>query len=111
VLSFGAPGIAQEAEQQPHASPGSEDGLGRAHMEISCSPAVAAKFDRALALLHNFWYGRTLEGFQQVSEIPVGDANNPFHSESHETFPRREAQTRKIEVRLQALAGLPIRHF
>ena len=69
VLSFGAPGIAQEAEEHVHASPGSEQGLGRAHMEISCSPAVAAKFDRALALLHNFWYGRALEGFQQVSNL------------------------------------------
>ncbi len=66
VLSCDAPGIAQEAEHV-HASLGSEKGLGRAHMEISCSPAVAAKFDRALALLHNFWYRRALEGFQQVS--------------------------------------------
>ena len=36
-------------------------------MDTSCSPAVAAKFDRALALLHNFWYLRALEGFQQIS--------------------------------------------
>ena len=67
ILSFGAPGIAQEAEEHAHGSLGSEEGLGRAHMETSCSPAVAAKFDRALALLHNFWYMRALEGFQQVS--------------------------------------------
>jgi tetratricopeptide (TPR) repeat protein len=69
MLSFGAAGIAQEAEEHVHASPGSDEGLGRAHMEISCSPAVAAKFDRALALLHNFWYRRALEGFQQVSNV------------------------------------------
>src|SRR6266852_972671 len=69
MLSFGAPGIAQEAEEHMHASPGSEEGLGRAHMEISCSPAAAAKFDRALALLHNFWYRRGLEGFQHVSNV------------------------------------------
>src|SRR5882762_11086539 len=69
MLSFGAPGIAQETEEHVHASPGSEEGLGRAHMEISCSPAVVAKFDRALALLHNFWYRRALEGFQQVSNV------------------------------------------
>lgn len=47
----------------------SEEGLGHAHMEISCSPAVAAKFDRALALLHNFWYARALEGFQEVLTV------------------------------------------
>jgi hypothetical protein len=69
MLSFGAPGIAQEAEEHVHASLGSEEGLGHAHTEISCSPAVAAKFDRALALLHNFWYRRALEGFQQVSNV------------------------------------------
>jgi tetratricopeptide (TPR) repeat protein len=69
MLSLGAPGLAQEAEEHVHGSPGSEEGLGHAHMEISCSLAVAAKFDRALALLHNFWYRRALEGFQQVSNV------------------------------------------
>jgi tetratricopeptide (TPR) repeat protein len=69
VSSLSAPGVAQEAEEHGHSHLGSEEGLGRAHMEISCSPAVAAKFDRAYALLHNFWYGRALEGFQQVSNV------------------------------------------
>src|SRR3977135_1561714 len=69
VSSLSAPGVAQEAEEHGHSHLGSEEGLGRAHMEISCSPAVAAKFDRAFALLHNFWYGRALEGFQQVSNV------------------------------------------
>ena len=67
VSSFGAAGIAQEAEEHAHGSPGSEEGLGRAHMDTSCAPVVAAKFDRALALLHNFWYARALDGFRQVS--------------------------------------------
>jgi tetratricopeptide (TPR) repeat protein len=35
-------------------------------MEISCSSTVASEFDRALALLHNFWYSRALERFNQV---------------------------------------------
>ena len=51
MLSFAAPAVAQEAEEHVHVSRGSEEGLGRAHMEISCSPAVAAKFDRALAFV------------------------------------------------------------
>lgn len=66
IFSFRAPGVAQEAEEHVHASTVSEEGLGPVHMDISCSP-VAAKFDRALALLHNFWYARALEGFRQVS--------------------------------------------
>jgi tetratricopeptide (TPR) repeat protein len=67
VFFFVAPGLGQEAEEHAHSSAMSEQGLGRAHMHISCSPAVAGNFDRALALLHNFWYARALEGFQQVS--------------------------------------------
>src|SRR5258705_2366508 len=101
MLSFGAPGIAKEAGEHVHASPGSEEGLGLAHMEISCSPAVAAKFDRAFDLLHNFWYGRAVEGFQQVSNVnPEGAIaywgaamtyNHPFWdapSSEDETAPR-----------------------
>ena len=67
VFPFAAPGVAQEAEKHVHSHSESEEGLGRVHMDISCAPAVAAKFDRALALLHNFWYLRALERFRQVS--------------------------------------------
>jgi tetratricopeptide (TPR) repeat protein len=41
-------------------------GIGHVHMDTSCSPSVSADFDRALALLHNFWYARTLEAFNKV---------------------------------------------
>jgi tetratricopeptide (TPR) repeat protein len=37
-------------------------------MRTSCSPAVSADFDRALALLHNFWYARAFERFNQVAK-------------------------------------------
>jgi len=42
------------------------EGIGTAHMEISCAPVVRARFDRALALLHNFWYARALTQFQEI---------------------------------------------
>lgn len=42
--------------------------MGRAHMDTACSAAVANEFDRALALLHNFWYVRALERFNQVAK-------------------------------------------
>jgi tetratricopeptide (TPR) repeat protein len=42
------------------------EGVGKAHMETSCAPAVRASFDRALALLHNFWYARALTQFQEI---------------------------------------------
>ena len=49
-------------------SAGSEEGLGRAHMQTSCASAVSVDFDRALALLHNFWYARAFERFKQVAK-------------------------------------------
>src|SRR5881628_157540 len=60
----------------PHAlyaqsTPASErpiHGLGSAHMDMSCLPGVSADFDRALALLHNFWYARALEAFTEVAQ-------------------------------------------
>jgi len=59
---------AAQHEGHDHSYPGPEEGLGKAHMEISCTPGVAAEFDRALALLHNFWYSRALERFNQVAQ-------------------------------------------
>jgi tetratricopeptide (TPR) repeat protein len=58
--------IRAQGQQNQHPSSGSEEGFGRVHMQISCAPSVAAEFDRALALLHNFWYVRALEHFNQV---------------------------------------------
>ena len=40
--------------------------VGSVHMDVSCSPAVAAEFDVALALLHNFWYARALDTFKRI---------------------------------------------
>lgn len=62
-------GVAQHGEEHHLNAPaGLEEGLGHAHMDTSCGPRVSAKFDRALALLHNFWYSRALQGFQQVEK-------------------------------------------
>ena len=60
-------GLTQQSNESAPTSAVSEKGLGRVHMDTSCSQAVAAKFDRALALLHNFWYVRAMESFQQVA--------------------------------------------
>jgi tetratricopeptide (TPR) repeat protein len=37
-------------------------------MQTSCSDRVTVDFDRALALLHNFWYNRALQRFNQVAK-------------------------------------------
>ena len=64
ALLVAAPGGAALFGQHGHGS----EGVGRAHMETSCAPAVQARFDRALALLHNFWYARALTQFQEIQE-------------------------------------------
>src|SRR5215469_15828082 len=63
-----------QAGQPEHSSSNSEEGFGRVHMEVSCSAKVATDFDGALALLHNFWYVRALEHFQEVSKKDPGCA-------------------------------------
>ena len=55
---------ARVSAQHGHGS----EGVGTAHMETSCLPAVQAKFDRALALLHNFWYARALSMFEEIQQ-------------------------------------------
>jgi hypothetical protein len=59
--SLGATGL---LAQHGHGS----EGVGKAHMETSCAPAVQAKFDRALARLHNFWYARALTQFEEIQQ-------------------------------------------
>ena len=61
MSSLGATGL---LAQHGHGS----EGVGTAHMETSCAPAVQARFDRALALLHNFWYARALTQFQEIQK-------------------------------------------
>ncbi len=61
VAALGATGV---VAQHGHGS----EGVGKAHMAISCAPAVQPRFDRALALLHNFWYARALTQFQEIQE-------------------------------------------
>src|SRR6516225_1097634 len=63
-----------EPRDGQRANRGADEGLGRAHMDISCSPAVTAEFDHALALLHNFWYVRAFERFNQIAKTDPGCA-------------------------------------
>ena len=43
------------------------EGLGSVHFETSCSDSVASSFDKAVALLHSFWYEEALKIFQNIS--------------------------------------------
>jgi hypothetical protein len=62
-LAFAAPAIAQH----DHGSiePAS---LGTVDFPTSCSPAVQPDFNRAVALLHSFWYKRAIETFSAIAK-------------------------------------------
>src|SRR5512140_2661720 len=40
--------------------------LGTVHFETSCAPLVAPRFDRAVALLHSFEFGASIQAFTDV---------------------------------------------
>ncbi|GAC1419011.1 MAG: hypothetical protein NVSMB5_10710 [Candidatus Velthaea sp.] len=61
------PALAAAAGAAPAAYQPPTTGLGNVHMQTSCRPALAQKFDLALALLHNFWYARALQAFNEIS--------------------------------------------
>jgi hypothetical protein len=67
VLSLvGAAAAPSAAGQQPGHDHGSVRQLGTVHFETSCAPAVAADFDRGLALLHSFWFSAAIDAFEGV---------------------------------------------
>ena len=61
VALLGGPALAQDH----HASHPAER-LGTVHFPTSCSPAVAPRIDRAVALLHSFEFGAAIRGFDEV---------------------------------------------
>ena len=56
------------AHSQDHTHPVGKaaEKLGTVHFSTSCSPSVAAQFDRAVALLHSFEFGASIKGFNEV---------------------------------------------
>jgi hypothetical protein len=56
---------APAAAQDHHAAHAAEK-LGTVHFPTSCAPAVAPRMDRAVALLHSFEFGASLQAFGEV---------------------------------------------
>jgi hypothetical protein len=49
-----------------HAQHPEHQRLGTVHLETSCSPRVAQRFDHAVALLHSFEFGASIQAFNDV---------------------------------------------
>jgi hypothetical protein len=86
LFALAAPTFAQEHQ---HAAAGTPGKLGTVHFRTSCSAAAQPKFDRAMALLHSFWFPAAIEAFDQVLKedascaiahwgIAIAQWGNPF---------------------------------
>jgi hypothetical protein len=58
-----APAAAPAQHEHGGATP---ERLGKVHFETSCSESVEKEFDRAIALLHSFWFSAAIDGFNEV---------------------------------------------
>jgi hypothetical protein len=64
-----APGQASAPPlQHPHESGQPPQQLGRVDFQTSCAPAVRDDLNRAVALLHSFWFGASASAFTAVAE-------------------------------------------
>ena len=49
-------------------NPADPEKLGIVHFPVSCTPAAQQQFDRAVAMLHSFWYSQGLNAFAEVAK-------------------------------------------
>jgi hypothetical protein len=52
-----------------HDAPAQGEQFGRVHFPVSCNTAAQAQFDRAVALLHSFWFAPAIKTFTAVTEL------------------------------------------
>jgi tetratricopeptide (TPR) repeat protein len=58
----------------PIASARDGEKLGRIHFPVSCAPGVQGDFERAVALLHSFWYEEAVKAFTAITTSDPGCA-------------------------------------
>src|SRR5215210_2746445 len=63
LIAAAVPCFAFAQNEPKHGHP---EKLGTVHFPTTCSPAVAPKFDRAIALLHSFEFGASIRAFNEV---------------------------------------------
>jgi len=51
----------------PVASAHDGETLGSVHFPVSCAPAIQGDFERAVALLHSFWYEEAVKAFTEIT--------------------------------------------
>ena len=66
-----SPILAHEGEPEPAVD---LEKLGKVDFPTSCSAAVAQKFNRAVALLHSFWFQESGKAFAAIAQADPGCA-------------------------------------
>lgn len=66
LLSFSTIALAQEHEHK------GADGLGSVHFPVSCNAEAQRRMDRAVAMLHSFWFGEAHKTFESVVQADAG---------------------------------------
>jgi hypothetical protein len=61
ALAWSGAGIFSADAQAP-------ERLGKVHFDTSCSAAAQPQFDRAVALLHSFWFQNAIKGFAAAAQ-------------------------------------------
>ena len=70
VSLFSVSSLADEPHSHSHF--GDMGQVGTVHFPTSCSPAVQLQFERAVAMLHSFWYEEAEKAFHSIAQ---SDAN------------------------------------
>jgi tetratricopeptide (TPR) repeat protein len=64
ALLYGSVAMAQEKHEHPVGKP---EELGNVYFPVSCSAAAQKQFERAIAMLHSFWYEEAEKAFAEVT--------------------------------------------
>jgi tetratricopeptide (TPR) repeat protein len=63
----GAPALLAQQHGDAHVHPAGQ--IGQVHFGASCSPAAQEEFDRAVVLLHSFWFEPARAAFTAVTQL------------------------------------------
>lgn len=68
LMSLILTGVTTITFGQQHEHTASKETLGKVHFPISCTPEAQTQFDRAMAMLHSFWYQEGLNAFTGITK-------------------------------------------
>jgi tetratricopeptide (TPR) repeat protein len=59
--------MAQEHSGHDHSAQANAEKVGTVHFPVSCTPATQQQFERAVSMLHSFWYDEAEKAFADVA--------------------------------------------